>query len=106
MVRKILVISDLHGNPDALDAVLAAHRDAAEIWAPGDYISFVPYPDAVVRTLMSLENLTAVKGNWEHQYLAWLPEKDAGRSASRGASARVDAIMDEGFRRVTPMVTA
>lgn len=61
------VITDIHGNSVALDAVLA---DAApfgidEWWVLGDLVAIGPDPVGVVERLQALPNATFVRGNTE-----------------------------------------
>lgn len=62
---RLALLSDIHGNMQALDAVL---EDAREIGvdsylAIGDLAAIGPEPVAVLERLAALENLTALRGN-------------------------------------------
>lgn len=60
---RILVISDIHANLTALQAVL---NDAGEVdatWCLGDLIGYGPDPDECVSIIQSLPNLTCIVGN-------------------------------------------
>lgn len=59
---RIAVISDLHANLPALDAVLAAAGPVDAIWHLGDIVGYGPDPDGVVQRLRSLGAM-GVKGN-------------------------------------------
>lgn len=61
------LISDIHGNLDALQAVLAdARRAGAEHFLLlGDYIADFPYPNEVVEIMLGLRSATVVRGNKE-----------------------------------------
>ena len=55
MARKkksttIALISDIHGNLPALEAVLsdAAHHGAQTIWNLGDMLGYAPFPNEVL----------------------------------------------------------
>lgn len=60
---KILIISDIHANLTALDAVLtdAGHYEA--VWFLGDLVGYGPDPNECVARLQELPNLLALKGN-------------------------------------------
>jgi predicted phosphodiesterase len=59
------LISDIHGNLVALDAVLADARCVGvdAYWVLGDLIAIGPEPVGVLERLASLENATFVRGN-------------------------------------------
>lgn len=59
---RAAVLSDIHANIDALDAVLAAARDVDAVWHLGDVVGYGPDPDAVVDRLREA-GATGVKGN-------------------------------------------
>lgn len=59
---RALVLSDIHANIAALDAVLAAAPATDEVWVLGDIVGYGPEPDAVVQRLNALGAL-AVCGN-------------------------------------------
>ena len=63
---RFLVVSDIHSNIEALEAVL---RDAEgsgpfeKVLCPGDVVGYGPDPDLVIERLQSLSNLIVVQGN-------------------------------------------
>lgn len=59
---RALVLSDIHANIVALDAVLASAPAVDEIWHLGDVVGYGPEPDAVVDRLRELGAL-GVMGN-------------------------------------------
>ena len=59
---RIVVISDVHSNLLALDAVLAQAGAADAVWHLGDVVGYGPEPDAVVERLASVGAL-GVRGN-------------------------------------------
>ncbi len=59
---RIAVLSDIHGNLVALDAVLAALGTVDRVWHLGDVVGYGPEPDAVVARLREL-GATGVRGN-------------------------------------------
>lgn len=60
---RVLVISDLHSNLTALEAVLADAGPVDETWCLGDLVGYGPDPNEVVERLRSLPNLTCILGN-------------------------------------------
>jgi len=59
---RIAVLSDIHGNLPALEAVLAALKPYDAVWQLGDIVGYGPQPDEVVARLAH-ENATGVRGN-------------------------------------------
>jgi diadenosine tetraphosphatase ApaH/serine/threonine PP2A family protein phosphatase len=59
---RVAVISDLHANLVALDAVLAAAGAVDAIWHLGDVVGYGPEPDAVVERLAAV-GAVGVAGN-------------------------------------------
>ncbi len=60
---RILVISDIHANFTALQAVLQDAGPAEETWCLGDLIGYGPDPNAVVEQVRELPQLTCMLGN-------------------------------------------
>ncbi|HEY7288514.1 MAG TPA: metallophosphoesterase family protein [Vicinamibacterales bacterium] len=61
---KILILSDLHGNAEALDAVLAI-EPYDELWVLGDLVTYGPEPERVVRAIRERAEMV-VRGNHDH----------------------------------------
>ena len=63
---KLAVISCIHGNIEALDAVLADIDDqkAEEIYCLGDLVGYGPYPNEVVEKIRSLD-IPSAQGCWD-----------------------------------------
>ena len=55
---KYAVISDIHGNKPALDAVLdeASQKGISDFIFAGDYCLSGPFPDECISTLRKIEN--------------------------------------------------
>jgi predicted phosphodiesterase len=60
---KILVISDIHGNLTALEAVLASVEAPDAVWCLGDLVGYGPDANEVVDRIRNLPNLVCIKGN-------------------------------------------
>ena len=78
VAERIAVISDVHGNLPALQAVLsdALERGVTRWLLLGDYITDFPYPNEVAEVLRNLENATLIRGNKEERF-AWLHAEGA-----------------------------
>ena len=74
---KYAIISDIHGNSFALEAVIKdAREQAAEAYIfLGDYCSALPWSNQVVDMIRSLENKTVICGNGEG-YFSDLKDQD------------------------------
>lgn len=59
---RIAVLSDIHSNLVALDAVLAAIGSVDAVWQLGDVVGYGPEPDGVVARLSDL-GASGVRGN-------------------------------------------
>ncbi len=59
---RIAVLSDIHSNLVALEAVLAALGSVDAVWVLGDIVGYGPEPDAVVERLVGV-GAVAVAGN-------------------------------------------
>ena len=72
---KCLVISDIHGNLSALNAVLGDAGEVDLVISVGDYVGFCLHPNEVIGRLRSLPNLAPVKGNWSNIAQGPLPKE-------------------------------
>jgi predicted phosphodiesterase len=62
---RLLTISDIHGNYDALEAVLRhTHGEYDVLLVLGDLVGFGPAPELVIQKIRQLDALV-VKGNWD-----------------------------------------
>jgi len=60
---NILVISDIHANLTALEAVLADAGDVDAVWCLGDLVGYGPDPGECIARVKELPNLVCVIGN-------------------------------------------
>lgn len=74
---KFAVISDIHGNLPALDAVLEdAEKSGVDSYIfAGDYCISNPYPDECISRVRAIANKYVVRGN-EEKYLEKLVGQD------------------------------
>jgi predicted phosphodiesterase len=73
---RILVISDIHGNYPALEAVLASAVTVDAVWCLGDLVGYGPFPNECVERIATLPNLTCLSGNHD---LAVVNSRDIDR---------------------------
>ncbi len=60
---RTLIISDIHGNHVALEAVLAAARPFDNVICLGDLVGYGPDPNECVETVRHLDSLVCLAGN-------------------------------------------
>ncbi|OGO34165.1 MAG: hypothetical protein A2Z16_06210 [Chloroflexi bacterium RBG_16_54_18] len=60
---RILVISDLHANLTALEAVIVAAGEFDSTWCLGDLVGYGPDPNECIARVRQLPNLQCVIGN-------------------------------------------
>src|SRR5580765_5620767 len=60
---RYLVISDVHANLEALDAVLAAAGQYDRVLVLGDLVGYGADPNAVIDRVRSLPSATCIRGN-------------------------------------------
>jgi predicted phosphodiesterase len=65
-MRSVALISDIHANLPALEAVLAdiRDRDVQATYHVGDLVGYAPWPDDVVAVLVN-RGITGVSGNYD-----------------------------------------
>jgi diadenosine tetraphosphatase ApaH/serine/threonine PP2A family protein phosphatase len=67
-MTRVLVISDVHANLTALEAVLADAGELDEVWCLGDVVGYGPDPNECISLLRTLPKLTWMMGN--HDFAA------------------------------------
>jgi predicted phosphodiesterase len=80
---RIAVLSDIHGNLPALEAVLAALSPYDALWQLGDIVGYGPQPDEVVARLVE-EKAVGVRGNHDSAAIGAL-DTDAFNDDARTA---------------------
>jgi predicted phosphodiesterase len=104
---RIAVLSDVHANLPALEAVLADAGPVDAIWHLGDVVGYGPEPDAVVERLRDAGS-TGVQGNHDAaacggSHIDWFnPEARRAMEWTRGAisAATVEWLAAQPERRI------
>ena len=60
---RILIISDIHANLTALEAVLADAGQFDAVWCLGDLVGYGPDPNQCIQRIQDLPGLVCLKGN-------------------------------------------
>lgn len=92
---RILVISDLHANITALEAVLADAGPVDATWCLGDVIGYGPGPNEVVERVRSLPNLTCILGNHDVAVLGQMDDAVFNTEARRSLLWQKKQLSDE-----------
>ncbi|MGB2824326.1 MAG: metallophosphoesterase family protein [Phycisphaerae bacterium] len=81
---RIALISDVHANLPALEAVLddAKARGAEAVWNLGDFVGYGAFPDEVVRRLRE-EADESIIGNYDRKVLRFPRRRDKWRTAKK-----------------------
>jgi len=66
---RVLVVSDIHANLNALEAVLADAGSVDATWCLGDLLGYGPDPNECVERIRNLPNLTCLLGNHDAAFL-------------------------------------
>ena len=103
---RILVMSDIHANYTALEAVLKAAGTVDETWCLGDLVGYGPDPNAVVEEMREIANLTCLLGNHDAAVIGKMPFEtfngDARKSLIHHEKVLTADNMD--FMRTLPSV--
>jgi predicted phosphodiesterase len=70
---RVLIISDIHANYTALEAVLKDAGPVDETWCLGDLIGYGPDPNAVIEEVQDIPNLTCILGNHDMAIIGKMP---------------------------------
>ncbi len=70
---RILVLSDIHANISALEAVIEDAGDFDATWCLGDLVGYGPDPNECVERIRDLPNLICLVGNHDHAALGLIP---------------------------------
>jgi len=70
---RVLVISDIHANYTALEAVLKDAGTVDETWCLGDLVGYGPDPNAVVEEMRDIARLTCILGNHDMAAIGRMP---------------------------------
>lgn len=94
---RILVISDIHANLTALEAVLANAGDFEAAWCLGDLVGYGPDPNECVRLVRQLPNLKCILGNHDAAALQQI-DSDTFNPEARMAILWTQSVLTEASR--------
>ena len=93
---RALVLSDIHANLEALEAVLSDARNRGGfdvIWCLGDTVGYGPDPGACVDRIREFD-LVAIAGNHDHAAIGIIDARDfnpAAKAAAEWTAGQIDA---------------
>lgn len=93
---KTLIISDIHANLTALDAVLEAAEGQGykDVWCLGDLVGYGPDPNECVERVRQLPNLVCLIGNHDHAALGKIPLERFNQDARATAAWTQDQLLE------------
>lgn len=104
---RVAVLSDIHANLPALDAVLAALPEVDAVWQLGDVVGYGPHPVAVIERLTE-RNAGGVRGNHDAAAIGELDTEwfngDA-RAAVEWSGAQLTSATKGWLRKLPATVT-
>lgn len=89
---KILIVSDIHANLIALEAVLSAAGEFDELWNLGDTVGYGPRPAESLRRVIALGAEPMLAGNHDLASTGKLDDRDfntIARAAARWTSSQL-----------------
>jgi predicted phosphodiesterase len=85
-MTRILIISDIHANYTALEAVLENAGSVDAVWSLGDLVGYGPDPNECIERIRSLPNLACVLGNHDAAVLRRIDTGTFNREAGISAN--------------------
>jgi diadenosine tetraphosphatase ApaH/serine/threonine PP2A family protein phosphatase len=92
---RVLVISDIHANLNALEAVLEDAGDFEAVWCLGDLIGYGPDPNECVELVKCLPNLKCLIGNHDHAALGLIQISRFNQEAQVGIKWTMETLSEE-----------
>ena len=94
---RLLILSDIHANVDAMDAVMAAAPRATwdRALVLGDLVGYGAEPNAVVERVLSLDPLSVIRGNHDKAACGLTDGSDFNHIARTAALWTYEALTPE-----------
>jgi predicted phosphodiesterase len=101
---RILIISDIHANIVALEAVLSDTESYDAVWCLGDLVGYGPDPNACIECVSNLPNLVCLIGNHDQAALGKIPLSRFNREAGEVVAWTIQELTEENldFMRSLP----
>lgn len=104
---RILVISDIHANLNALEAVLEDAGSFDAVWCLGDLVGYGPDPEECVNRIRHLPNLVCLLGNHDAAVIGSLDQEAFNHEANLAVNWTRKQLSDsslEYLRNLNPRV--
>jgi len=95
---KILVLSDIHANYTALQAVLEDAGDVDELWCLGDLVGYGPDPNECVDCVRAQPNLVCLLGNHDAAAIGMIKLDAFNNEARQVANWVKDSLTEENIQ--------
>jgi len=92
---KTLIISDIHANATALQAVLEDAGAIDRVWCLGDVVGYGPEPNECVEILKTLPNLTCLLGNHDAAVMGFIDLWAFNDEARRALEVQMRLLSEE-----------
>jgi len=92
---KTLIISDIHANATALQAVLEDAGAIGRVWCLGDVVGYGPEPNECVQILRGLPNLTCLLGNHDAAVMGFIDLWAFNDEARRALEVQMRLLSEE-----------
>ncbi|MGD8631974.1 MAG: metallophosphoesterase family protein [Anaerolineales bacterium] len=92
---RVLVISDIHANITALDAVLETAPEHDTVWCLGDLVGYGPDPNECVERVSNLDELVCLIGNHDQAAMGQIPRSRFNRDAGSVIEWTKAALSDQ-----------
>lgn len=93
-MARVLILSDIHGNKEALDAVLVDAGDAETIWCLGDIVGYGPDPAACLEWVRAHCDI-ALSGNHDYAVFDLKATENFNPAAAAAAKWTRDQLTEE-----------
>jgi len=92
---RILVISDVHANYTALEAVLNDASSIDEVWCLGDLVGYGPDPNECINRLKNLPKLSCVVGNHDAALMGFIDLHAFNDQAAKAVTIQSELLSEE-----------
>jgi predicted phosphodiesterase len=92
---RVLVISDIHANLTALEAVLEDAPKYDAVWCLGDTVGYGPDPNECIERVSALPELICLIGNHDQAVLGLIPLSRFNRDAGAAAAWTQEILKEE-----------
>jgi diadenosine tetraphosphatase ApaH/serine/threonine PP2A family protein phosphatase len=93
---RVGVVSDIHGNLPALEAVLEAMGPVDAIWCLGDFVGYGPWPNECIERLRE-QNTVAIAGNHDLAVIGVISTDYFNQHAAMAALWTAQQLTDESW---------